>query len=117
MSDVAEQALSTLDYHVLTAVAEGPRYGYDIRNAVEEESGGTLAPRAGSLYRVLARLMGAGLVDEVDAPADAEPHPGRARKYYGLTDRGRVVLAGEARRLREAAALAEARLRRAERRS
>jgi len=117
MTDGAAHALSTLDYHVLTAMAEGPRYGYDIRNAVEEESGGTLTPRAGSLYRVLARLMSAGLVGEVATPAGEDPHPGRTRKYYGLTDGGRVALAGEARRLREAAALAEERLRRLEGRS
>ncbi len=117
MSEAADHALSTLDYHVLTALAEGPRYGYDIRNAVEDESRGTLTPRAGSLYRVLARLVATGLVEETSAPAHAEPHPGKARKYYGLTERGRVALAGEARRLREAAALAEARLRSVERRS
>ena len=114
MTDASAQALSTLDYHVLTAIAEGPRYGYDIRNAVEDESDGALRPRAGSLYRVLARLMTSGVVEEVSAPDDADPHPGRARKYYGLTEGGRVALAAEARRLREAAALAEERLRRLE---
>ena len=114
MTDGSGPALSTLDYHVLTAMADGPRYGYDIRDAVEGESGGTLRPRAASLYRVLSRLMGAAFGEEVPPPGGAEPHPGRPRRYYGLTEAGRVALAAEARRLREAAALAEERLRRLE---
>jgi DNA-binding PadR family transcriptional regulator len=108
---MSESALSMLDYHVLLAMAEGPRYGYGIREAVEQESGGTLSPRAASLYRVLARLLTAGLVEEVEPPEDPDPHPGRARKYYGLTLEGRVALANESRRLLGAAALAEERLR------
>ena len=110
MSDRNPEGLSGLEYHVLLAMAEGPLYGYAIKSAVENESAGALMPRAGSLYRVLARLMTSGLVVEA-APPDAEsPHPGRARKYYGLTAEGRSTLAAEARRLRDAAALAEERL-------
>jgi DNA-binding PadR family transcriptional regulator len=107
-------AISSLEYHVLLAMASGPRYGYAIKERVEEESGGTLAPPAGSLYRVLARLMSRGWVDEVDAEADVPPHPGLARRYYALTGDGRAALADEARRLREVAKLAESRLRRSE---
>lgn len=103
-------SMSTLDYHVLLAMAEGPRYGYAIKSAVEDESEGTLAPRAGTLYRVLARLMGSGFVEEVPATDDEEAHPGRPRKYYALTREGRVVLAEETRRLRGAVQLAEKRL-------
>lgn len=103
-------ALSTLEYHVLLAMAGGPLYGYAIKDSVEAESRGSLTPRAGSLYRVLARLMTAGLVAEA-APAEAPaPHPGRERIYYGLTAEGRGALAAEARRLKGAAALAEERL-------
>lgn len=110
------EGLSNLEYHVLLAMAEGPLYGYAIKDAVEEESSGALTPRAGSLYRVLARLMSTGLVGETDPPAAAsQPHPGRSRKYYALTERGREVLAMEAQRLREAASLAERRLARGKR--
>lgn len=109
--------LSNLEYHVLLAMADGPRYGYAIRDAVESESDGTLTPRAGTLYRVLARLMTWGLVSETEPEEEAPPHPGRARRYYGLTAEGRAALAAEARRLRGAAALAEERLGIAEGRS
>lgn len=104
-------AMSLLEYHVLLALAGGPLHGYAVKQRVELESDGGLAPQAGSLYRVIARLMTAGLVVETDPPADAEPHPGLARRYYALTAAGRRALAAEARRLKAAAALAEKRLR------
>lgn len=104
------ESLSTLEYHVLLAMASGPLYGYAIKEAVESESVGTLRPRAGSLYRVLARLMTRGLVTEADPEEAAPPHPGRERKYYGLTAQGRTALGAEAQRQRAAAALADKRL-------
>ena len=101
--------MSTFEYHVLLALASGPLHGYAIKDAVAEESAGTITPRAGSMYRVIARLMTAGLVTETE-PNDPTPHPGLARKYYTLSARGRAALAAEARRLKGAAAIAEKRL-------
>lgn len=102
--------LSNLEYHVLVALAGGPLYGYAIKDAVAKESSGTLMPRAGSLYRVLARLMSEGLVKEVEPAKDVPPHPGHARKYYALTASARGELIAETRRLKAAAAMAEKRL-------
>jgi DNA-binding PadR family transcriptional regulator len=101
--------MSTLEYHVLLAMATGPVHGYAIKQAVEAESAGTLVPRAGSLYRVIARLIMRGLVREA-ASKNAPPHPGLARRYYALTAAGRSALASEASRLKAAAALALKRL-------
>jgi PadR family transcriptional regulator PadR len=106
-----ESGMSSLEYHVLLAMAESPLYGYAIKERVESESGGAVTPRAGSLYRVIARLMSWGLVEEAAPEGRIEPHPGRERKYYALTPEGRVALRGEARRLKAAALLAERRLR------
>ena len=102
--------LSNLEYHVLLALAGRVLYGYAIKEAVATESGGVLQPRAGSLYRVLARLMVRGMVEEVAPTGPAEPHPGLERKYYALTEQGRVALSAEASRQREAAMLAARRL-------
>lgn len=110
MTNRHSEGLSTLEYHVLLAMAESPQYGYAIRDAVEAESAGTLSPRAGTLYRVIARLITRALVSEMSPLESAPPHPGRTRKYYGLTSEGRVTLSEEARRLHGAAALAEERL-------
>ncbi|HYV99347.1 MAG TPA: PadR family transcriptional regulator [Gemmatimonadaceae bacterium] len=103
-------AFERLEYHVLLALAGGPLYGYAIKDAIANESGGSLAPRAGSLYRVLARLMTSGLVTETDAGGAEEPHPGLARRYYKLTASGKRALAAEAYRLKHTAAIAEKRL-------
>ncbi len=101
--------MSNLEYHLLLALANGQLHGYAIKEAIASESSGALEPRAGSLYRVLARLMTVGLVVE-ERPKEELPHPGLARRYYALTAAGRRMLAAEARRLRGTAALAEERL-------
>ena len=103
--------MNSLDYHVLLALAVGPLHGYAVKQRIEDESEGSLTPQAGSLYRVIARLMTSGLVAETDPAGPASPHPGLARRYYALTAAGRRALAAEARRIKGAAALAEKRLR------
>lgn len=103
---------SPIEYHVLLALVDGPLYGYAIKGRVEEDSDGALAPRAGSLYRIIARLMSAGWIEEAHAPESGE-HPGRDRKYYGLTAAGRVVTREETDRLRTVASLAARRLEKA----
>ena len=103
--------MNALDYHVLLALAGGPLHGYAVKQRVEAESDGSLTPQAGSLYRVIARLMTSGLVAETEPGGEEPPHPGLARRYYALTAAGRRVLSAEARRLKGAAALAEKRLR------
>jgi PadR family transcriptional regulator, regulatory protein PadR len=103
--------MSGLEYHVLLALAGGPLHGYAVKQRVEDESGGSLTPQAGSLYRVIARLITSGLLVETDPPGGEAPHPGLARRYYALTAAGRRALGAEARRLKGAAALAEKRLR------
>jgi len=102
--------MTTIEYHVLLALANGALHGYAIKDAVAVESSGTLTPRAGSLYRVIARLISTRLVAETGKPGEAEPHPGLARRYYTLTAAGRRALAAEAQRLRNTAAIAEKRL-------
>jgi DNA-binding PadR family transcriptional regulator len=89
-----------MDFHVLMVLSEGPSYGYSIMKAVVDHSGGAVSPDIGSLYRVLARLMGEGWVAETPPPADAPPASrGRTRRYYHLTEDGRRVALAEASRL------------------
>jgi DNA-binding PadR family transcriptional regulator len=101
--------VTLLDYHVLLALSAGPLHGYAIKDAVAQDSAGTQAPLAGTLYRIIARLITSGWVREV-SPADGPAHPGHARRYYSLTPAGRRVLAEQARVLKDAAAQAERRL-------
>ena len=62
--------LSATDYHVLLVLAEEDLYGYAIMKAIEEDSRGAVSPEIGSLYRILARLMTEGFVDEIGTPKD-----------------------------------------------
>lgn len=101
--------MNLLEYHVLLALAGGTLHGYAIAERVAAESGGALQPRAGSLYRVIARLVDSRLVAESEAAADVA-HPGLARRYYTLTSHGKRLLADETQRLKRTAAVAERRL-------
>ncbi len=92
--------LSAIDHHVLMVLSDEDLYGYAIMKAVERESGGGVSPEIGSLYRILARLMTEGYVEEVGAPKGApSEHRGRPRRYYRLTRAGLVALRRESHRL------------------
>jgi DNA-binding PadR family transcriptional regulator len=107
---MTREGMNSLEFHVLLSLATGPQYGYAIKDAVQTDSAGALVPRAGSMYRVIARLITTGLVVEAE-PVDAPPpHPGHTRRYYALTAAGSTALAVEARRLKQTAAVAEKRL-------
>ena len=102
--------LSATDYHVLMVLAEDDLYGYAIMKAIEEDSRGAVCPEIGSLYRILARLMSEGFVDEIGTPKHAPTeHRGRPRRYYRLTKAGRVALQGESIRLHGVVELARER--------
>jgi DNA-binding PadR family transcriptional regulator len=99
--------LSATDFHVLMVLAEGPSYGYAIMKAVDEHSGGSVSPEIGAMYRVLARLLAEGWVEETAPPKGARPGArGLPRRYYALTREGRTVALAEARRLAHVVALA-----------
>ena len=102
-------SMSLLEYHVLLALADEARHGFAIADRVAVDSDGTLRPRAGSLYRVIARLIDQGWIEE-SAGGDEAPHPGLPRRYYTLTGAGRRTLANEATRLRASATVALKRL-------
>ncbi len=101
------QPLSATDFHVLMVLSEGPSYGYGIMKAVSDHSGGAISPDIGSLYRVIARLMSEGWVEEAATPADAPPASrGRSRRYYRLTRQGQRMAQIEASRLADVVRLA-----------
>ncbi|MEV0588195.1 helix-turn-helix transcriptional regulator [Nonomuraea sp. NPDC050310] len=91
----------------LTALVDRPRHGYGIVQEVDRLSGGTVQLKIGTLYGVLDRLAGDGLV-ELDRE---EAENGRLRRYYRLTDSGAGALRAEAERLAANARTATERLR------
>jgi DNA-binding PadR family transcriptional regulator len=87
--------MSEQAFLVLTVLADGPRHGYAIVQAVREESEGRIVLPVGTLYGVLDRLTADGLAE----PDREEIHNGRLRRYYRLTDRGVQALVAETQRL------------------
>lgn len=83
---------------VLLTLSAGPLHGYAIMLQAEERSDGEIRLQTGALYRTIKRLLDDGSIEECDRPADASSDDGR-RRYYQLTQRGRIALAAEGKRL------------------
>jgi PadR family transcriptional regulator, regulatory protein PadR len=94
-------------FFVLTALVDAPRHGYGIVGEVAELSEGRVRLKVGTLYGVLDRLVGDGLVE----PDREEVRHGRLRRYYRLTESGRGSLEAEAERQAANARAATTRLR------
>jgi PadR family transcriptional regulator PadR len=76
---------------VLHSVANGARYGFDIMDATDLQSG--------QVYRALSRLEDAGLVlSEWEDPDQAIEQKRPRRRYYDITAAGRDTLRGVAER-------------------
>jgi PadR family transcriptional regulator PadR len=76
-----------LDTCLLALIAEQPRYGYEIVEALSER--GLTLVSEGSIYPLLSRLQRAGLVSAYHLPSPSGP----PRKYYELTPEGQAELA------------------------
>lgn len=66
---------------VLSLLAEQPMHGYQIIREIDERSGGTWKPSAGSVYPTLQMLADEGLITAEEVGD---------RKTYSLTDMGRA---------------------------
>lgn len=76
---------------VLSILAGGESYGYEIIQKVRELSGGRIEWSDGMLYPVLHRLEREGLIES----EWRESETGRERKYYFLSSQGRKALQNE----------------------
>jgi PadR family transcriptional regulator, regulatory protein PadR len=103
---MAAKPMTAQAFFVLTALADSPRHGYGIVREVAELSQDRVRLKIGSLYGVLDRLSGEGLIE----PDRDEPHDGRLRRYYRLTRDGRHALATEAELRASTARVVRARL-------
>jgi DNA-binding PadR family transcriptional regulator len=100
------ESLSEQAFLVLAALADQPRHGYALVTEVATMSEGRVRLRASTLYAVLERLTGRGLVahdhDEVES--------GRLRRFYRLTDEGAASVRAETQRMTTQANAAKRRL-------
>lgn len=75
---------------MLGVLGDGPTYGYAIAQRLAEAGLGTV--KGGTLYPLLARLEGEGLVSSSWHAGDGGP----GRKYFALTAAGRRELRARA---------------------
>ena len=74
---------------ILSLLEARPRHGYEISKLIESRSNGAVSFRVASLYPLLYRLEGRGLIQG----RWVEKAGQRRRRYYRLTPAGRKVLA------------------------
>ena len=84
-------AHGSLRLYLLSLLAERPRHGYELIQALSDRFGGTYSPSAGTIYPRLAKLEEEGLVTET---------AGDRKTVYEITDAGRAELAARADDLR-----------------
>lgn len=85
-------------FHILLALADKERHGYEIMREVDERTEGKMRVGPGTLYGSIKRMLNDGLVEELDERPDPELDDER-RRYYRLSDFGRRVAIAEAERL------------------
>lgn len=85
-------------FHILLALADKERHGYEIMREVDERSEGEVRIGPGTLYGSIKRMLNDALIEELDERPDPEFDDER-RRYYRLTDFGRRLAVAEARRL------------------
>jgi PadR family transcriptional regulator PadR len=86
----AEILKGHLDGLLLATLAEGPRHGYAIKEALRAGSGGRFDLPTGTVYPALHRLERAGLI-----AGSWSTVGGRRRRSYQLTPAGRRALSDE----------------------
>jgi DNA-binding PadR family transcriptional regulator len=97
---------------ILLSLAPAEKHGYAILKDVEELSAGTVRLSTGTLYEALARLLDQDLIERIgdDEPDPDAGHPGKPRKAYRLTKRGRRLLESETYRMQALVTAARLRL-------
>lgn len=78
--------LTSLEAIVLAALADRPRYGYELVQRIEALTEGRKQVRPGNLYRVLERLEARGYAEE--AVNAAEAGEDERRRYFRATRAG-----------------------------
>jgi DNA-binding PadR family transcriptional regulator len=90
--------LSPQQFHILLALADGPRHGYAVIREIEQRTNGAVRIGTGTLYTAIARLDELGMIEESSWRPSAREDDQR-RTYYHLTMVGRAVLKAETARL------------------
>jgi DNA-binding PadR family transcriptional regulator len=104
--------LTPAAFHVLLALADGPKHGYLIMKDVEDRTGGGVRLGTGTLYGLIKRFLDDELIVELPpgspprvsqrgGVATAEDEGSERRRPYKLTPFGRQLARAEAVRLEQ----------------
>jgi DNA-binding PadR family transcriptional regulator len=93
-------SLTSAQFHILLALADGKRHGYGIMQEVERRTSGTMELGPGTLYRSIKQLLARGFITEITSEPGRSSGSDRRRRAYGLTPEGKMRMAEEAQRLR-----------------
>ena len=96
---LAQMRRGTLQYCVLSLLADEERYGFDLVRGLAEMDG--MVTSEGTIYPLLSRLRRDGLVESTWQESPSGP----PRRYYHMTTAGRAALEAfklEWRRFRDA---------------
>jgi DNA-binding PadR family transcriptional regulator len=84
-------------FHILIALADGPRHGYGIMQDVVERTSGRIKMSPGTLYGSIKQMLEEGLIEE--ARGKRAPDDDERRRYYRISASGREAARREMSRL------------------
>jgi len=83
----------TLSLLILAMLSRKPMYGYELALTVHQCTQGAFTFKEGSLYPSLHKLQAEGLLTGKWEDGPSAEGPGRKRRYYHITAKGRAALA------------------------
>jgi PadR family transcriptional regulator PadR len=83
-----EQGVSPVKMWILLILSEGPNYGYNVIQRLDEMFSGFWKPKAGTVYPAMEKLMERRLISERVEHRDDAPD----RHYYTITKAGEKAL-------------------------
>lgn len=98
---MSESQLKPREFAILLALADGPRHGYGIMQALRLDPAEPLPIGPATLYRTLKEMETTGLISGSEGPEDSDGPP---RRYFQLTGAGRRAGTMEAQRMAARAA-------------
>ena len=101
-------ALKPQWFQILLSLAGGELHGSAVMEEVLARTDGEMKLWPATLYGSLRDLEERGWIQEAEPP-EGSPVEGGRRRFYGLTDAGRAMLAAEAERLARYVDVARAR--------
>jgi DNA-binding PadR family transcriptional regulator len=94
----AHLPLTPLSIHILLSLVDEERHGYGIMKEIERLTDGLGTSATGPVYLAAQRLLEGGLIEE-SQNRPAPEFDDQRRKYYRLTEVGRLVATAEVERM------------------